>query len=59
MIEPTITANGGNKVPAGIRRAIGGASGTRLVWHVVLDSRLFVRVKKKIATDVKSILKSA
>lgn len=58
MTESTITAKGQTTVPADIRLAIGGAPGTRLVWHVLSDGRLFVRVKNKTAADVKGILKS-
>ena len=58
MAESTITAKGQTTVPADIRQAIGGAPGTRLVWHVLSDGRLFVRVKNKTAADVKGILKS-
>lgn len=58
MTESTITAKGQTTVPADIRQAIGGAPGTRLVWHVLSDGRLFVRVKNKTAEDVKGILKA-
>lgn len=58
MPESTITAKGQTTVPADIRQAIGGAPGTRLVWHVLSDGRLFVRVKNKTAQDVKGILKA-
>lgn len=59
MNESTLTAKGQTTVPADIRQAIGGAPGTRLVWHVLSDGRLFVRVKNKTAADVKGILKSS
>lgn len=58
MTESTITAKGQTTVPADIRQAIGGAPGTRLVWHVLSDGRLFVRVKNKTAQDIKGILKA-
>ena len=58
MTESTIRAKGQTTVPADIRQAIGCAPGTRLVWHVLSDGRLFVRVKNKTAADVKGILKS-
>ena len=57
MTESTIRAKGQTTVPADIRQAIGCASGTRLVWHVLSDGRLFVRVKNKTAADIRSILK--
>lgn len=47
MTESTITAKGQTTVPAEIRQAIGGVPGTRLVWHVLADGRLSVRVKTK------------
>ena len=57
MTESTITAKGQTTVPADIRQTIGGVPGTRLVWHVLTDGRLFVRVKNKTAADVKGIVK--
>jgi AbrB family looped-hinge helix DNA binding protein len=56
MSESTITAKGQTTVPADIRLAIGGAAGTRLVWHVLNDGRLFVRVKNKSVLDLKGML---
>ena len=53
MTESTITAKGQTTVPADIRQAIGGAPGTRLVWHALNDGRLFVRVKNKSILDLK------
>lgn len=56
MSESTITAKGQTIVPADIRQAIGGAPGTRLVWHALNDGRLFVRVKNKSVLDMKGML---
>lgn len=56
MTESTITAKGQTTVPADIRLAIGGAPGTRLVWHSLNDGRLFVRVKNKSVLDLKGML---
>jgi len=56
MTESTITAKGQTTVPADIRQAIGGAPGTRLVWHSLTDGRLFVRVKNKSVLDLKGML---
>ena len=56
MTESTITAKGQTTVPADIRQAIGGAPGTRLVWHALNDGRLFVRVKNKSVLDMKGML---
>ena len=57
MTESTITSKGQTTVPADIRQTIGCVPGTRLVWHVFPDGRLFVRVKNKTAADVKGVLK--
>jgi antitoxin PrlF len=57
MTESTITAKGQTTVPADIRQSIGGVPGTRLVWHVLTDGRLFVRVKNKTAQDLRGIVK--
>lgn len=57
MTESTITAKGQTTVPVDIRQRIGGTPGTRLVWHVLTDGRLFVRVKNKTAADVKGMVK--
>ena len=56
MSESTITAKGQTIVPADIRQAIGGAPGTRLVWHALNDGRLFVRVKNKSVLAMKGML---
>ncbi|MEK7992374.1 MAG: AbrB family transcriptional regulator [Planctomycetota bacterium] len=58
MTESTITAKGQTTVPAEIRHAIGGVPGTRLVWHVLADGLLTVRVKNKSAADVRGIVKA-
>jgi antitoxin PrlF len=59
MTESTITAKGQTTVPADIRQAIGGVPGTRLVWHVLSDGRLFVRVKNKSVRDLAGMLTPA
>lgn len=59
MTESTITAKGQTTVPADIRQTIGGVPGTRLVWHVLADGRLFVRVKNKSVRDLKGLLTPA
>jgi bifunctional DNA-binding transcriptional regulator/antitoxin component of YhaV-PrlF toxin-antitoxin module len=56
MTESTITAKGQTTVPADIRQSIGGLPGTRLLWHVLADGRVFIRVKSKTAADVKGIV---
>ena len=52
MTESTITAKGQTTVPADIRQSIGGLPGTRLLWHVLADGRVFIRVKSYTAADV-------
>ena len=59
MTESTITAKGQTTVPADIRQTIGGVPGTRLVWHVLADGRLFVRVKNKSVRGLKGLLTPA
>lgn len=59
MTESTITAKGQTTVPADIRQTIGGVPGTRLVWHVLSDGRIFVRVKNKPIKDLKAMLTPA
>lgn len=56
MTESTITAKGQTTVPADIRQSIGGAPGTRLVWHALADGRLIVRVKNKSILDMAGML---
>ena len=56
MAESTITAKGQTTVPADIRQSIGAAPGTRLVWHVLADGRLFVRVKNKSVLGLAGML---
>ena len=56
MTESTITAKGQTTVPADIRVAIGAGPGTRLVWHVLQDGRLFVRAKNKSILNLRRLL---
>jgi antitoxin PrlF len=58
MTESTITAKGQTTVPAQVRALIGAAPGTRLVWHVMPDSSLIVRVKTKSILDLAGVLKA-
>jgi bifunctional DNA-binding transcriptional regulator/antitoxin component of YhaV-PrlF toxin-antitoxin module len=57
MTESTITAKGQTTVPAEIRQTIGSVPGTRLVWHVLSNGRVFVRAKIKTSADVKGMVK--
>lgn len=54
--ESTTTIKGQTTIPIEVREAIGCVPGTRLVWHVLADGRLFVRVKHKSIKDLKGIL---
>lgn len=56
MTESTINAKGQTTVPADIRQSIGGTPGTRLMWCVLSDGRLFVRVKNKSLLDASNML---
>lgn len=58
MIESTITSKGQTTVPADIRQLIGATAGARLVWHVLADGRLLVRVKNKSALDLQGMLQA-
>jgi len=58
MAESTITAKGQTTVPADIRQTIGSLPGTRLVWHILSDGRVFVRFKNKTVADVKGLVKA-
>jgi bifunctional DNA-binding transcriptional regulator/antitoxin component of YhaV-PrlF toxin-antitoxin module len=58
MAKSTITAKGQTTVPADIRQSIGSAPGTRLVWHILSDGRVFVRFKNKTVADVKGLVKA-
>lgn len=52
MNKSTVAATGQTTVSAGIRKIIGSVSGTRLVWHVLANGRLFVRAKNKSVFDL-------
>lgn len=56
MTESIINAKGQTTVPADIRQSIGATPGTRLVWHVLSDGRLFVRVNNKSLLDASNML---
>ena len=57
MAESTITSKGQTTVPADVRASIGGVPGTRLVWTVLPDGRVLVRVKNKSILDMVGMLK--
>ena len=56
MPESTINAKGQTTIPASVRHTVGAVAGTRLVWHVKPDGRLFVRAKTKSMRDLKAML---
>ena len=57
MAESTITSKGQTTVPAEVRESLGGVPGTRLVWNVMPDWRVLVRVKNKSILDMAGMLK--
>ena len=58
MAESTITSKGQTTVPADVRASIGGVPGTRLVWTVLPDGRVLVRVKNKSILDMVGMMKA-
>jgi AbrB family looped-hinge helix DNA binding protein len=58
MLESTITAKGQTTVPAEVRARVGGAAGTKLVWHVMPDGTILVRAKTKSILDMAGSLKA-
>lgn len=49
--ESTISAKGQTTVPVEIRKRYGCTVGTRLLWHLLADGRVMVRVKNKSLLD--------
>ena len=58
MSESTITAKGQTTVPQQIREALGAGPGTRLLWYVLPDASISVRVKSKSILDLAGMLKA-
>lgn len=58
MAESTITAKGQTTVPADIRAQVRAKPGTRLVWSVMPDGTIVVRVKNKSILDMAGMLKA-
>jgi len=58
MTESTITAKGQTTVPAPIRQRINAQAGTRLVWHVLSDGTIIVRMKNRSILDLGGALKA-
>jgi antitoxin PrlF len=57
MLESTVTAKGQTTVPSAVRIQAGAGPGTRLVWHVMPDGSVLVRVKSKSILDLVGSLK--
>lgn len=58
MAESTLTAKGQTTVPLQVRKHIGAAPGTRLVWHVLPGGGLIVRAKTKSILNLAGKLKA-
>ena len=58
MSESTITVKGQTTVPQQVREALGAGPGTRLLWHVLPDGSISVRVKSKSILDLAGMLKA-
>ena len=58
MTESTITSKGQTTVPLEVRKIIGTAPGTRLVWHVIPDGALIVRARNNSILDLAGGLKA-
>jgi antitoxin PrlF len=58
VYESTLTSKGQTTVPQFVRDSLGAFSGVRLVWHVMPDGKVAVRVKNKSITDLDSALSS-
>ena len=58
MSESTITAKGQTTVPQQIREALDAGPGTRLMWYVLPDASISVRVKSKSILDLAGMLKA-
>ncbi|MFO1400807.1 MAG: type II toxin-antitoxin system PrlF family antitoxin [Steroidobacteraceae bacterium] len=57
MTESTLTSKGQTTVPQSIRAALGAGPGTRLVWHVLPDGRVSVRLKSRSVLDLGGTLR--
>ncbi len=58
MAESTITAKGQTTVPQQIRDSLGATPGTKLLWHLLPDGSISVRVKSKSILDLAGMLKA-
>ena len=58
MAESTLTAKGQTTVPRQVREQLGAGPGTKLVWHVMPNGSLIVRVKTHSVLELQGMLKS-
>ena len=58
MPESTISAKGQTTVPLVVRRCTGMLPGMRLIWHVMPDGVLIVRVKNRSVLKLAGVLKA-
>ena len=58
MDESTVTIKGQTTVPQSIREALGAKPGTRLLWYVLPDGSIRVRVKARSILDLAGMLKA-
>ena len=58
MSESTITVKGQTTVPQLVREALGAGPGTKLLWYVMPDGSISVRVKSKSILDLAGMLKA-
>jgi bifunctional DNA-binding transcriptional regulator/antitoxin component of YhaV-PrlF toxin-antitoxin module len=57
MTESTLTSKGQTTVPHTIRVALGARPGARLVWHLLPDGRISVRLKSRSVLDLGGALR--
>jgi antitoxin PrlF len=59
VTESTLTSKGQTTVPVAIRAALGARPGARLVWHLLPDGRIAVRLKSGSLLGLAGLLKRA
>jgi len=58
MAESTLTIKGQTTVPQQIRDCLGAGPGTKLMWYVLPDGTISVRVKSRSVLDMAGTLKA-
>ena len=58
MSESTLTAKGQTTVPQQVREALGAKPGTKLLWYLLPDGSISVRMKSKSILDLAGMLKA-